>query len=260
MSNIEDVKVQAIEASKKLNDFFRDFSTEDELDFRASFHLRPTSSGDTTIVSTLKKAPMRGLQKINNNSLIEKLEKLRSALPKLHAATDEKTNEILADIGFKNRGRENKREEDAQAAFIRDLILCPENYDDMKFIASEFVLFDFDGVGSTKKPDVLAYKAGTLYDIELKNDRIAPGGKKVSAITQAEVYSKFIHKYLDEYAACLAKFPNNRIGNINNVRGIAYVPKAKGKSRNILETASKDKGIELWEFDDEFRLRHKYPL
>jgi len=103
---------------------------------------------------------------------------------------------------------------------------------------------------------VLAYKDGILFDIELKNDRIAPGGKKISAVTQAEKYSEFLLNNLHEYAACLAEFPNFTIGKIREVRGIALVPHSKRPSGKLEESCRK-KMIALWTFDkdDKYRIQ-----
>ena len=78
MGNIGNAKAQAEVVKDKCEEFFSTFSSERQLDFRSAFHLRPTSSGVTTVVSTLPFAPMRGLTKIKNDSLLTILHTLNN--------------------------------------------------------------------------------------------------------------------------------------------------------------------------------------
>ena len=90
-------------------------------------------------------------------------------------------------------------------------------------------------------------------DIELKNRRNCPkdDDREYSAITQAEDYVCHIkepHNF-HAYADCLAEFPNDEIGEITDIRGIALVPACTGKSRGTLEKAAHEHRVELWTFD-----------
>ena len=150
-------------------------------------------------------------------------------------------------IGFAQRKSKTEREEDAQAALIRDLVLCPEKFGNMQFIASEFDLFEFGpNKDQTKRTDVLAFKDGVLYVIELKNER------KTSTIEQAAKYVEHMKSCLPEYEYCLAEFPNCKIGEIKDARGIALLPHSE-KSSGKLEKASKDSGVELWSFIKDYK-------
>ena len=157
---------------------------------------------------------------------------------------------LLKVHGFEERKTINFREEDAQAAYIRNAILHPNG---MIFVASEFVLFGFeDTIGKTAKLDVLMYQDGVLYDIEFKNERNAPkeGDIGYSSISQAQYYAIHMNdsKRIGTYASCLAAFPNAEIGTISVVRGIAVVPQPQGNSSRKLEKAAKAANVELWEF------------
>ena len=243
MVNVERVKQQAIDVKRILDDFFENFNgAEDE--FRSSFHLRPTSSGDTTILSTLPIAPMRGIS-VKNDRLLAKLCNVQKVLEETN---DNTKLEMLKAIGFLERGSVSQREEDAQAALIRDLVLNPQNYNDMLFVASEFDLFNYgEDASDTKRADVLTYKDGILYNIELKNERLT------ETVRQAAGYVEHMKKHLNEYSACLYEFPNCKIGTISDIKGIALVPYSERSGGN-LEKASTELSIEMWYFDKEMRI------
>lgn len=245
MHRVEMVRNQAAEARKVFNDFLTELE-QDRTEFLASFHLRPTSGERVTIVSTLPSAPMRGI----SCSLIELPMKLRELRDVLGKSSEDDQRKLLKGLGFEERKTRNFREEDAQAAFIRNAILHPNG---MIFVASEFVLFGFeDTKGETAKPDVLMYQDGVLYDIEFKNKRNAPkeGDIRRSSISQAQYYAAHMNdsERIETYANCLYDFPNAAIGTIKAVRGIAFVPKPAVKSAGILEKAAKAAGVGLWEF------------
>ena len=245
MSNIEKVGQQASKTKGILCDFLTLLSEKEQIEFRAAFHIRPTSTGNSTIISTLPIAPMRGL-KVQNNELNTKLEELRKTL----GENDDKKLEILEDKGFNERKSASHREEDAQAALIRDLILNPKEYNHLQFVASEFELFGYgDKADKTKRPDVLAFdrKNGVLFDIELKNERLT------ETVKQASGYVKHIKDHLSEYSECLYQFPNCSIESIKTVKGIALVPYSE-KSGGGLEKASKELDIELWFFAKQFQI------
>ena len=175
-------------------------------------------------------------------------------MDELKTASREKTETILKGVGkgFEKRKSISFREEDAQAALIRDIIL--NQYGGFTFIASEFDLFDFGENKEIKRPDVFVYKDGILYDIELKNERNGPkaGNIGYSPITQAESYVAHMNdpRNRDAYISCITAFPNSIIGKITDIRGVAVVPVANGgKSKGTLENAAKDAGVELWTFE-----------
>ena len=236
MSNVEQVKQQAIEAKKVFERFLSECPNGGR-DFLAAFHLRPTSSGGTTIVSTLAIAPMRGLSGVTTGKLEAKLVEINKVMDE---SSDEKRLEVLKIIGFNERSTKSQREEDVQAALIRDIVLRPEMFGGMVFIASEFVLYGYgekDG-----KADVLAFKDGILFDIEIKNERLT------ETVTQAAGYVEHIRKNQSMYADCLMEFPNSDIHAVNNVKGVALVPYSE-RSVGGLERASKSNNVELWYFD-----------
>ena len=249
MDNVEQVKKQAIEARKIFEKFLGECPNGGR-DFRAAFHLRPTSSDDTTIVSTLATAPMRGLPGVSNSKLAAKLAELCKVLDE---SADEAQIDVLRKIGFSERGTKSQVEEDVQAALIRDLILRPEKYGGMVFVASEFALFGYgENSDKTRFPDVLAFKDGILYDIELKKER------DTKVVMQVSGYVKHFSENLAMYADCLAKFPNGSIEAIIGVKGVALVPYNE-KSRGLLESASESNDVELWYFDingDGYRFSH----
>lgn len=237
MENAEKIKNVAKDSREKLENFLRN-KPNLEREFRASFHLRPTSSLNVTIVSTLPFAPMRGIANIKIDELENKLSKIIKILSE---SSDIKKLEMMKELGFKKRKIISQREEDAQAALIRDLILSPEKYDNLQFIASEFELFEYRKE-KVNRPDVFAYKDGILYDIELKNKR------ETFTVTQAEGYVTHIKDNLKIYNDCLNEFPNCKIGEIKDVKGIALVPYAENPPPK-LENAGKNAGIELWYFN-----------
>lgn len=239
MVNIGKIKQRALDSKRKFGDFFK----QEEHNFRASFHLRPTSSG-VTIVSTLPVAPMRGIN-IQNDKLGEKLLEIRRIL---NETDNNKILELLRGAGFNMRTSESNREENVQAALIRDMVLHPANYEDMFFVASEFDLFGYGENGKeTKRADVLAYKDSFLYNIELKNQRLTETAKQVNG------YVKHIKDNLDAYSDCLAEFPNCNIQGITDVKGIALVPYSE-RSGGGLEETSELLGIELWFFTEDYKI------
>ena len=243
-AHVKKVKQQAMDIKDICEEFFQDFKSEKEKnDFRKSFHLRPTSSNGTTIVSTMAIAPMRGIS-VSPKELESKLQKIRAIVAE--PCDDEKLN-LMKKIGFKQRGikksereedeiEESELEEDVQAALIRKLILSPEKLNNMQFVASEFNLY------KKKRADVLAFKDGVLYVIEIKKER------ESSAVEQTDQYVKYIGERLSEYADCLAEFPNCKIGKIEDVRGIALLPYNKNSSGE-LEKACKEFKVELQFFE-----------
>lgn len=257
MGNLEKVTLQAKETNDIYNTFLATLSEQSRLDFRASFHIRPTSSGKSTVVSTLALAPMRGIQNVKNKDLPHLLSKLSDILSEI-GSSDDSTMAKLKELGFKKRGSVSAREEDAQAAFVRNVIL--NNFGGFTFVATEFDLFEFGDKKMTKRPDVFVYRDGILYDIELKNSRNGPSRDKenigYSAITQAASYiahMKEPHNYAS-YINCISEFPNSSIGKIKDIRGVALVPAPKGKTKGTLEKAAKERDVELWTFDKEYTI------
>jgi hypothetical protein len=132
---------------------------------------------------------------------------------------------------------------------IRGLIRNPQK-DGMRFIASEFVLYEF----GRKRVDVFAYENGVLYDIELKNMR------RTKVVTQTVEYIDHIRDRLSKFEECLSEFPNSTIGKITDVRGIALVPHSD-KSIGKLENECKEKkiGLSTFDRDDNYRIQTIIP-
>ncbi|MCL2664419.1 MAG: hypothetical protein FWE82_02290 [Defluviitaleaceae bacterium] len=241
MSHIEKVKQQAIEVKILYDAYLETLSDNERLEFRAAFHLRPTSCGKTTIVSTLQCAPMRGLPNCTLTKIKEKLPELQNVV--LESESKQLTILEKAKFKFKNKGF---REENAQAAFIRNVI--QNKFDDMIFVASEFDLFEFGEKKEIKRPDVFSYRNGVLYDIELKNERTT------ATVEQSARYVAHLKKNLSEYSDCLYEYPSFKITEIRDVKGIALVPDSE-ESIGTLELASKKLDVDLWFFNQLFNVR-----
>jgi hypothetical protein len=246
MNNIEKVKQQAKEVTIIYNSFLGSLSEEQQLEFRAAFHLRPTSSGTTTIVSTLPFAPMRGLPGYSPDKVKETLPLLLDILSEFDM---KKQKGMLEDLNFGERN-DNPREENAQAAFIRQVI--KDKLGDFLFVAAEFDLFGVGEDKKTKRADVIVYRNKILYDIELKLSRngINVEDRGDSAITQALDYSAHMKddRYFKEYIKCLEEFPN-KIGEINDIRGIAIVQATpSSRARGTLKPEALSVGVDLWTF------------
>jgi hypothetical protein len=240
MNKIKNVKMQAVETKITLKSYFASLSPEEVQMFKSHFHLRPTSSSGTTIVSHWKHAPMWGIVKIPDSKLLSTLIELGGILT---TQNDSEKRIKMENIGFCKQKTDNPDNEiNAQAAFIRDLYMNPNKYDGMCFIASEFVLFDYEGVaGATRFVDVLTYKDEVLYVIEVKK-------RETKVVYQADGYVKDISGNLAEYALCLNDFPNSDIGNITTVQGISLVPSVNDSSGKI-EKACSELGIGLWTYN-----------
>jgi hypothetical protein len=257
MKHLEAVKQQAIASKKILDEYFSTLRPEEIRFYRNGFHLRPTSSGDTTIVSTLDYAPMRGMSVSTGNLL----SKLKEASGVIGMSTRKiKDRQIYMDkIGFPKRTTEDfSREERMQASLIRVLMPRPEETEpvlqgevwfDMQLVASDFALF---GQEKPMFTDVLAYRAGVLYDIEVIS-------RETKGIKQIAEKVSHISAHLSEYADCLYEFPNSPSGTIEEIKevcGIALVPCAD-LSKGELERACRESGVSLWEYDseDDYRIR-----
>jgi hypothetical protein len=229
---MDSIKEMATASKKVLDDFFKGMCDKEIMQFRSFFHLRPTTDS-VTIVSTLPVAPMRGLP--------VSLGELKNILPKLRDIPSFKDDVQLLELGkldFKHRDSVLIREEDIQAFLIRDMVMSPGKYNEIQFVTSEL---DLPQYGDAKRADVIGYKDGTLYDIELKNERLT------STITQAKGYVDYLKGHLSEYSDRLSAFPNFKIGNISDVKGIAVVPNNE-RSSGRLEEDGKSQDIELWLF------------
>ena len=181
--------------------------------FRKNFHLRPTEN-NITIVSTLPYAPMRGLV-VAPEDLPKKLSEIKKKLPSLLSQSESKCQEILQEIGFPERKNKSALEENIQALFIRGMINGEEEYQGIRFIASELTL------GDRKRFDVVGYKNDTLYIFELKRSR------DTKAAPQAKTYSKYVMANIDSFKKVLAFYPNFPVTCFKQVKGIAVMPYAE---------------------------------
>jgi len=137
VDSIKEVEEHAKKAKIIYDGFLQRLNKSKQLMFRAAFHLRPTASG-VTIVSTLPYAPMRGSKDFTSENLEGILSTLCEAL--LESDKDLMLS-VMRKRGFPERKKQGFREEDAQAAFIRNVII--NSFGDFVFVASEFALLGF---------------------------------------------------------------------------------------------------------------------
>jgi hypothetical protein len=236
----------ASESTKILEDFFKGIKEAEIRKFRSSFHLRPVTDS-ITIVSTLSIAPMRGVS-VNTKDLKNRLARLMDVLSE---KDDDQKLEILANLKFEHRASESMREENFQAFLIQDMVSNPKHYEGMLFVTSELDLPKYgDSNDKKKRADVIGYKDGVLYDIELKNARLT------STVTQARGYVDYLKENLNEFSKRLSAFPNCKIGEVRDVKGIAVLP-GTDKSSGRLESCAAAHSVALWYFSHGFRIDTK---
>jgi hypothetical protein len=249
MKNINKVQNQAEIVNSIFNDYITKLPYEMKALYMASFHLRPTASESTTIVSTLPIAPMRGLNDVKPDNMTKILHEITQVL---YENDKDIAQKLLDGFGFKKRDR-NPLEERAQAALIRKIIM--ERFEKMTFVTSEFVLFGYGGVSEKiSRADVIAYRDGILFDIELKVKRngINVNNRKDSALTQAFDYTSHMKdpNNCEGYVDCLRAFPNGSIGAVKEICGIAVVEAAKTLPKGTLRTEAESISVELWNFKE----------
>jgi hypothetical protein len=237
------IKKNAMDARQVLDDFFREWGTYDIKRFRSMIHLRPTAD-QITIVSTLPGTPITGLS--------VELGQLRDILPELSGVIFFKSMEDVLDklkaLGFKKQRMGYTREEKIQSILIHDLVARPQEYDGIHFVASELDLSGFDKKDGKKYADIIGFKDGVLYNIEIKSEWFMMG-----TILQAKGNVNFLKAHLPEYAERLAEFPNFQIGRVRDVRGIAVMPWLVGINGSLEEYGLRQ-GIHLWFFEYGYKM------
>jgi len=233
--NTKSIVNNAIMAENTLKKLFEDWDGDEKI-FRSLIHLRPTTSG-VTVVSTVPGFHMRGLNMNKADELEEILTKLKNLL-----CTNDKRS-LLEKLKFdqKESRSKNELEEDVQAFLIRDMIINPSKYHEIQFVASEFDLLEMEP--RRKRADVIGYKDSVLYDIELKRERLT------EVVTQARKYTDFLSDNIQEYEKRLAAFPYSVIEKVNEVKGIALMPKSTGKIWADKVNGWKEKHIDLWYYE-----------
>ena len=205
--------------------------------FRKYFHLRPTSQG-ITIVSTLPEAPMRGISTKNAEDLKNKLTLIDAALSKLVSDDPSLRKEILTSLGFKTRATQSRREEDAQAAFIRGMLSNDPMYEGIQFVASELCL------EKSNRFDVVGLKDDTLFIFELKRNRTT------LIADQSMRYYDHINQYRQEFDAFLSVYPTLPNISFNHVKEITVMRHAENSPRSKWEDYSKTSTIDVWLFEE----------
>lgn len=209
-----------------------------DANFRKYFHLRPTSSG-ITIVSTFSFAPMRGID-VQARELHDTLVRLNSRLKFLvsdNKSTDEKTEVLIKEFGFKKRDKdETVLEEYAQALFIKGMLQKQSEYEGARFVASEFTL------EKRNRFDVVGIKDNTLYIFELKK------GRTHSAIDQASNYAKLVMANKDVFMSVLATYPNNTVASFDKIKVIAVMEHSENATKTLREKAAAN-GVDIWYYE-----------
>ncbi|MDR1206101.1 MAG: hypothetical protein LBL26_11600 [Peptococcaceae bacterium] len=229
------IKKNAMDAKQILDDFFREWGINDIKRFRSMIHLRPAAD-QITIVSTLPGTPMTGMS--------VKLAQLRDVLPELSGAIFFKNMEDVLDklksLGFKKQRMGYTREEKIQSILIHDMVVRPQEYEGIHFVASELDLSGFGGKDGKQRADIIGFKDDVLYDIEIKSEWFMMG-----TVSQAKGNVDFLRAHLPEYAERLAEFPNFHMGRIRDVQGIAVVPWLASINGSLEKYGAKHE-IALW--------------
>jgi len=237
--NINQITVDKIAANAEKAKIVWNLYSHDEK-LKEILHLRPTKSG-ITIVSTLPCAPMRGLE-VNDIELAETLRIIAAKKATLLSANPENAKEILKNMKFKGRKNDGFREENAQAMFIKGMILKQEIYEGIHFVASELTL---DG---DNRFDVLGYKDDVLYIFELKKDRT------FDCIKQVSDYVNLVKQNNAAFLNVLSQYPHFSVSGFSSVQGVAVMKYAANATEKLAEEA-KEKGIRLWYYEESISIR-----
>jgi hypothetical protein len=229
------IKKNAMDAKQILDDFFREWRMNDIKRFRSMIHLRPTADY-ITVVSTLPGTPMTGMS--------VKPAQLREILMELTGMILFKdmgdTLDKLKSLGFKKQRMGYTREEKIQSILIHDMVVRPQEYEGIHFVASELDLSGSGKKDGKQRADIIGFKDDVLYAIEIKSEWFMMG-----TIAQARGNVDFLRAHLPEYAERLAEFPNFHLGRIRDVRGIAVVPWLASLNGS-LEKYGAAREISLW--------------
>jgi len=230
------------------------------------FHLRPTKSG-ITLVSTLPYAPMRGIS-LSAAAVTPLLNEITKKINVLLGLDTKKALALLESWNFKLREidvyfgldeedavafLENRNfeiletvsfmEENAQALFIKGMILKQEMYEGIHFVASELEL-----AGKSSRFDIVGYKDNTLYIFEMKK------GRKVAGLAQTAGYAKLINENKHHFLSVLTHYPHCSIDNFNKIIPVAVMGYA-ANAVSQLTAKAKEAEVALWFYERSITLR-----
>lgn len=222
MSNdyFERVMANTRTAADQWNEFAAE--CEDVEAFKKAFHLRPKANKDkTTIVSTLKHKPMRGVYTKGTEiaKFLKDLYNQELYKEGLDYNTIEARKAVLTEMGFKETSREKDkvRECKLQANMINAMsgdsalksFLKVEN---LTFIASEFILSpksDQEKNLKGHKVDIVGYDGlNKIFFFELKTPENKEGNPVKQVSEYLEIYSS---KRKEQTIAVLSNYPINSI-------------------------------------------------
>ena len=211
------------------------------------FHLRPTGSG-ITIISMLPYAPMRGLCDVNPDKLNDELKKLSGETSRLLGVDEDKASEIMVKHGFIDEEYRVKRsgvwkEDNAQALFVKGMILKHDMYEGIDFVASELAL-----AGKSSRFDIVGYKDDDLYIFEMKKERPQKGFEQVAK------YAAAINNNKEIFLSVLSKSPYCPVNNFKKVHAITVMRYAEN-SATQLKNSAKKAGVGLWYYERSITLR-----
>lgn len=195
--------------------------------FKAYFHLRPTSIG-ITIVSTSPYAPMRGI-KVSAAELEYTLSEIKKSYNSLVSADETTAKNRFAELGFKARTSDIMREENVQARMIRGMVRNRPQYENIRFVASELTIMQ------KHRLDVVGIRDEVLYIFEMKNIR------STKAPDQADRYLEHISQRDNDFKTLLNVYPGGPF-DYKGVEGISVEPFA--------ENTSLRERTNLWLFED----------
>jgi hypothetical protein len=245
----EDTVKKIAENAKVAQDVWRDFKDNEKL--CECFHLRPTRGG-ITVVSTLHYAPMRGKTvsgiPVKPTKLKSVLEEIAKKVDVLLGIDTEKALDQMEKFKFKKRDSESKTpekfiEENAQALFIKGMIMGQDMYEGIDFVASELML-----AYKSSKIDIVGYKDNTLYILEMKK------GRSLKGFQQTERYAKMINDNKTLFLEVLKNYPHCPVDDFAKVEAIAVMGYA-ANSVKLLESKAKEAGVGLWFYERSIALR-----
>ena len=245
MKFIDETVEKIAQNSKVAQEIWKDFAHDKKL--CECFHLRPTGSG-ITIISMLPYAPMRGLRDVNPVKLNDELKKLAGETSRLLGVDVDKALEIMVKSGFIDEEyRINRsgvwKEDNAQALFIKGMILKHDMYEGIDFVASELAL-----AGKSTRFDIVGYKDDDLYIFEMKKDRNQKGFEQVAG------YATTINNNKEIFLKVLSKSPYCPVSDFKKVHAIAVMRYAVNSATQV-ENNAKKVGVGLWYYERSITLR-----
>ena len=243
MKFIEETVKKIVQNAEVAQEVWMEFAHDKKL--RECFHLRPISDG-ISVISLLPYAPMRG-KTVTPDKLKDELEKLAGETNRLLGIDVDKALDIMEKHDFiddkykKRAGRFN--EYNAQALFIRGMILKHDMYEGIDFVASELSL-----ASKSSRFDIVGYKDDNLYIFEMKKNRDQKGFKQVAE------YATTINNYKEIFLKVLRKSPHCPVSNFKKVHAIAVMRYATNSVTQV-ENSAKEVGVDLWLYERSITLR-----